>query len=892
MDIIQLHSFSIGSLIAVAFFALIAIFLFSEKERSKATFHIAFGYMIMAFFNFAYFISSSVYHPVAAYHRWVTVLLILLAIVHITAFYFYFPSERNPKGARIYVRLMYALTITIALAFIVVTLLSDKVFLFRGHYWDFDAEVASKRVGVAIMLYLLGLVGVIIWRIIVAQKGERGMLGLMLAAVLVATVTPSVTNTLSRDGLFSREVFHNAWVVFNVSGFFLLIVIYLNNTKERFSFMGKLVGITLVMVMIFLQFESFYFLRDRDAAYDEIRSNVAALSVRSGNLEGDAAYLLEYDPVLKRVRNIRGGESIDNDALKAELENAWMFEQVKKLDGENFKEELSKLFENASEHLKGFASALKNFAATLDDADPTPGAKIAAYAASLNDLLYYRRNKLCQLPDGNFRSMAEKFLQKPDKQCEPFRLAMLEKLNASEEEGYELKSVLLSYLTFMEGSNARRYRNAKEGNVHFTAYTVYQPENGRIIEVGFPYRNYRAYMHQTVLRLVVMLIIIVVVVRFGFTVFFAGVLVNPLKDLSAGVREVNKGNLNVEVPVRIEDELGFITHTFNNMVQSLRGMVQNISSNSIEVKTISSDLNASSSRLSDIAQELASIVEEAASAYEEMSASYEASLEDVKAQMEGSDLIKKDVEKINFRSGQLSQRIGKLSDSIQGAVGLVEIGEKTMTKSVKAIGEMADYLRQLEETINLIDEVADKINLLALNAAIEASRAGDAGKGFSVVADEVNKLADQTAELVKGIRGTISEHTQRISVEISFISDTAGIFNEIREKIKETREVLAGTMDFTSELTSMNTDIQNKINRLSEISSSIYAFSQEQKKTVEELTKAINTINEISQQTLENAEMVRSYSKIIDLSSQSLAANMESFRLKESEHVDDTKKES
>ncbi len=892
MEIIQLHSFSIGSLIGVAFFALISIFLFSEKERSKATFHIGFAYTIMLFFNFAYFISSSVYHPIAAYHRWITVLLILLAIVHFSAFYFYFPSERNPRGVRIYLRVMYTITIAITLAFIAATLLSDKVFLFRGHYWDFDAEVASKRVGIAIMLYLLGLVGVNIWRIIVAQKGERGMLGLMLAAVLVGTVVPAITNTLSRDGVFSREVFHNAWVVFNVSGFFLLIVIYLNNTKERFSFMGKLVGITLVMVMIFLQFESFYFLRDRDAAYDEIRSNVAVLSVKSGNLEGDAAYLLEYNPASKTVRNIRGGENIDTEALKVELENAWIFEQIKKLDGENFQEDLARLFEGASEHLKGFAGALKSFAATLDDADPNPGAKIAAYAASLNDFLYYRRNKLRQLPDGNFRKVAEKFLQKPDRQCEPFRLAMLEKLNASEEEGYELKMALLRYLTSMEGSNARRYRISKEENVHFMAYTVHQLEEGRIIEVGFPYLNYRTYMHQAVLRLVIMLIVIVVVVRFGLTVFFSGVLVNPLKVLSAGVREVNKGNLDVEVPVRIEDELGFITHTFNNMVQSLRGMVQNISSNSIEVKTISSDLNSSSSRLSDIAQELASIVEEAASAYEEMSASFEASLSDVRAQMEGSDLIKKDVEEINSRSGQLSKRIGKLSDSIEGAVGLVGVGEKTMTKSVKAIGEMADYLRQLEDTINLIDEVADKINLLALNAAIEASRAGDAGKGFSVVADEVNKLADQTAELVKGIRSTISEHTQRISVEISFISDTAGIFNEIREKIKETREVLVGTMNFTSELTTMNTEIQKKINRLSEIAVSIYAFSQEQKKTVEELTKAVNTINEISQQTLENAEMVRSYSKIIDLSSQNLAANMESFRLKKGGLEDSSKKES
>ncbi|HNV47953.1 MAG TPA: hypothetical protein PKJ16_12995, partial [Spirochaetota bacterium] len=83
---------------------------------------------------------------------------------------------------------------------------------------------------------------------------------------------------------------------------------------------------------------------------------------------------------------------------------------------------------------------------------------------------------------------------------------------------------------------------------------------------------------------------------------------------------------------------------------------------------------------------------------------------------------------------------------------------------------------------------------------------------------------------------------------------------------------------FTGSLTEMNSEIQQKINKQSVISNSIYTFSMEQKHVIDELTRAIESINEISQKTLESAEMVKSYSKIIDMSANELSANIEAFK--------------
>ncbi len=883
-DIIYFNSFSLGSLIAMVFFSLTSIYLMTIKKKSTATFHLGVGYILMAVFNFAYFISSTIHHPLAAFHRWITVSTILLVIVHVNLFYFYYATDKYRKAAKIFMRISYAVAAAFTLLFMVKTATAEKIFLFSAHTWDFDADRISQLFSMVIILYIAVNFVLCLWRFITQKSRERWVMLFMGITFLAATMVPAVTNTMSRDGLLDRDVFQNAWVLFNVLGFFILLIIYVNNTKDRITFIATLIGICLVTILTMLQFLSYYSLKERDQSFDDIRRKSSLLAASEDKREADVVYVVSYLPGKDAFEKGWEKAPVDIEPIKQELINTFILDSISRIDGADFPEQLDAVMDQGGIYFEGYKKAIIEYVKKRGGEGNRAG-ELTVYIDKLRKQVLYRKNKIRMISDDGFSEGLKKFMGIKNDPCKAFMETIQKNTAASGLEGSDLKREVLKYLAPMNRAGSRIYRSGKTGGQYIEYFTINR-RAGRIYSAGFNYRDFRAYMHPSVINISIILMVLLVVVRFGFQFFFSGVLINPLRKLSQGVHEVNKGNFNINIPVKVEDEIGYITHSFNNMVASIQKMVETMRLKSDDVKLSSSNLNRSSSLLTDIARELSSIVEEASAAYEEMSASFETNLNDVKVQLESTDQVKMEISRINVNSEQLAQRITQLSTNIVSAVNQVEQGEKTITKSMAAIENLAIYLKDIEQTTNTINEIADRITMLALNAAIEAARAGEQGRGFAVVADEVNKLADQTTSLVKGMQQKIGEHSARISNELGFIGVTADIFKEVRSKILSTNDVLSGAVEFTGNLTSMNNSIGLKIEQLSAIAARIHDFSFEQKSTIDELTKAVNTISEISQKTLENAETVRSYSNIMDLGAQELAETIETLDTIEEE--DDT----
>jgi len=876
--ILFLNSFSIGSFIAVVFFLFISLFLYSIKDKNKATTMLAIAFFTLAIFNLGYFISASFYHPFAAYHRWLTVLTILYSLTFFNTFFFYYPSPKGGKSGKIFLTVFLTISTLMFIIFAVVSLKSKIEFLFMGHYWDFAADKISGVVADLIILNIIIALGLSVWRWATTRDKRRWIVLFIGIAFAFATIFPAVANMLSRQGVLTRETFQNIWVLTNVIGFFTVAIIYINNSGEKVSFLATLIGITIISFLLFMQVISYSILKEKEGAFDSIYFNKSIIASHNIKTDCKPQYLIKYslgdNSFSEKLKGISS-----TDSLISEYKNFLFWQKIENLDSNNFTVNLNTMLNKSPKSFLPY----KNF---ILKQISKPDLKGNLKEKIKTGLLSFRKNvfkinaQIKELPEENFRKKINLFLTKKKKNL-PVLYPLLKNILLNDSlQGENLKKRFCSLLVPLKFKGERSYRFFASQNIYSIGYLIPNKDASGLTEVGYNYLIYRKYMHKTVLLFIVIVLIFVIFIRYGFQFFFLGTLVTPLKHLSNGVKEVNQGNLEIEIPIRQRDEIGYISRAFNGMAAALKSMVGLIANNSFEIKDVSNDLTESSGNLNDIARELAAIVEETAASYEEMSATFDSNLEEVKFQLQQSEEINDDITKIGVESKSLSSRIDGITGQVNKAVLNIEDGQKTIAKSVNAIGGLETYLRDIETTIEAVNEVADKINLLALNAAIEAARAGEAGKGFSVVADEINKLADQTTELVKGIQITIVEKANQMSHELEFISTSAEIFSEIRNQIIETSNVLAKTNEFTEILDKMNGAIQTKITKLGQVSTNIYEFSADQKNIVGELTSAINTINELSQKTLSAAEMIRGYSKIVGHSAIELEKNVATFQKK------------
>jgi methyl-accepting chemotaxis protein len=248
-------------------------------------------------------------------------------------------------------------------------------------------------------------------------------------------------------------------------------------------------------------------------------------------------------------------------------------------------------------------------------------------------------------------------------------------------------------------------------------------------------------------------------------------------------------------------------------------------------------------------------------------------------QIDGNVKMEEIVNEFKTIKVETTKNLKTTYDDIEGIVAKTSISNESLRDVERTIEKIKQQSGKIGETVSIIVDIADKINLLSLNAAIEAARAGDSGKGFAVVADEIGKLAYRTTESIKEIESVLRANTAITAEGVDVIKNTADMIKELigdmassSEKIKVLQESILVEERF------INIIIDQMFKNI-ELAKSIGVGTEEQKLAIESSTKAIEHVNEIV------GEMVKEI-RNLSVTSQKILENSTELMQKSRESVE------
>ena len=384
-------------------------------------------------------------------------------------------------------------------------------------------------------------------------------------------------------------------------------------------------------------------------------------------------------------------------------------------------------------------------------------------------------------------------------------------------------------------------------------------------------------------RNIIYIAVVALVISFIGSFLFITRQISPLEGFLQAFNSMKGGNLTGEIKLgtgylQRRDELGILANTFNQMIEELSDLVSGI-------KKQSGKLNQSADRMNDSSKAVGSLAEKVGISISNVSAGAEKQIIQIEETSNNvinfNDQIKiidQNTQQISSGADNVLSSIKKGKDSVSHSIEQINRVSTETERVSSIVGNLGNLSREIGKIVDLIYTIANQTNLLALNAAIEAARAGKAGSGFSVVADEIRTLAEQSsaatekiAALIGNIQESVNEavkvmgsNEEIVAGSVRAIKDTDHIFGEIEDVSITWRDLIKVVVDGLRAMTRESQQVEGAINVISNISNEFSAnaeeitvSSQEQLSSINEIVRSAEQLKHMSEVLIEDVNKFR-----------------------------------
>ncbi len=348
--------------------------------------------------------------------------------------------------------------------------------------------------------------------------------------------------------------------------------------------------------------------------------------------------------------------------------------------------------------------------------------------------------------------------------------------------------------------------------------------------VGLFQKAYESKLHTiNNISLAVLITNLVIIAIFFF--YFEKQIVKPLKKLEEAMKDLAQGDADLtrRLPVIGKDEIANISEYFNEFMERLQELIKSFVGAIEQGYAYMEEFHAEITSLDQASKFIEEITDEITASISDMSINMEQISDNVKQVADSAIVVAESATELSSHMNGVVMEIEEGNQVVADAQDKVSVVTQKAETMMQKTDELERAVSAIGDIIDVISSIAEQTNLLALNAAIEAARAGEAGRGFAVVADEIRKLAEETQKSTEEI-GAQLKHI------INATKETAGFSREVGEAIESVGESMNRIVDIFS-------SILEHVQGVTQRTEDLAAVAEEQSATAEEISAGVESVS-------------------------------------------------